>query len=105
MALSDQLRKIAAEQASAIPGEPGYRDIEEFYNEMVRLGIAKQNVYEFPRLDTIGRNLHQKRVAQLSAGQLAPTIVALTFGAERILQARPRMVEGSPTTPLWKQGG
>ncbi|HEY0151222.1 MAG TPA: hypothetical protein VGB92_04430 [Longimicrobium sp.] len=62
MTLVDQLRQIAAEQASAVPGESDYCEMEEFYREIVRLGIAKKNVYEFPHLDTTGRSLHRKRV-------------------------------------------
>jgi len=62
MTLVDQLREIAAEQASAVPEDSGYREMEEFYREMVRLGIAKTDVYDLPRLDTIGRSLHRKRV-------------------------------------------
>ncbi|HEX8453461.1 MAG TPA: hypothetical protein VF647_15270 [Longimicrobium sp.] len=62
MTLVDQLRQIAAQQASSVPGESEYREMEEFYREMVRLGIAKKNVYEFPHLDTTGRSLHRKRV-------------------------------------------
>lgn len=62
MTLVEQLRKIVAEQTSNFPREPRYREMAEFYREMVRLGIAKKNVYELPRLDTIGRRLHRKRL-------------------------------------------
>jgi hypothetical protein len=36
--------------------------MEEFYREMVRRGIAKKDVYDLPRLDTIGRRAHRKRL-------------------------------------------
>ena len=62
MTLVDQLRKIAAEQTIASPREPRYREMAEFYREMVRLGIAKKNVYELPRLDTIGKRSRRKRL-------------------------------------------
>lgn len=62
MSLVEQLRKIAAEQTRASPREPRYREMAEFYREMVRLGIAKKNVYELPRLDTIGKRSHGKRL-------------------------------------------
>ena len=61
MTIVEQLRKIAAEQAASFPREPGLRDLTEFYDEMVRLGIAKKNVYELPRLDTTGRSVQRRR--------------------------------------------
>jgi hypothetical protein len=60
MTLVEQLRMIAEEQAASSPAEQGYRELAEFYDEMVRLGILKKNEYEFPRLDTIGRSLHRR---------------------------------------------
>ncbi|HEX8671972.1 MAG TPA: hypothetical protein VF710_08795 [Longimicrobium sp.] len=61
MTLTEQLRKIAEEQASALPSDPEYHEMSEFLDEMIRLGIAKKQVYDLPRLDTIGRSLHRKR--------------------------------------------
>lgn len=61
MTLAEQLRKIAEEQASAVSNDLEYHEISEFYEEMVRLGFAKKQVYDLPRLDTIGRGLHRRR--------------------------------------------
>lgn len=57
MTIAERLETVIAERQAAFLQEPGYKELQTFYEEMVRQGIAKKNKYELPQLDTVGRTL------------------------------------------------
>jgi hypothetical protein len=57
--ICDELEKTIADQSSSFDNEEN-KKLEEFYQEMLRLGIAKKQGYDADPLDTIGRKAYEE---------------------------------------------
>ena len=53
----ETLPRVLAERGSELRRDPAFVELEDFYNEMLREGVAQKRGYEFPQLDTVGHSL------------------------------------------------
>ncbi|MBV9108708.1 MAG: hypothetical protein JO306_04845 [Gemmatimonadetes bacterium] len=53
----ETLSRVLAERRAELRGDPAFVELEDFYNEMLRQGVAQKRGYEFPQLDTVGHSL------------------------------------------------
>ncbi len=59
MGIAEQMQDVLKEREHAMSSEPGFLELRKFYEEMLKLGIAKKQDYTLPQLDTIGRRLNE----------------------------------------------
>jgi hypothetical protein len=57
MGIVKRVQKAAQEKKQEFGGSNEFSDLQDFYNEMQRLGFVKKQEYNLPPLDTIGRRL------------------------------------------------
>jgi len=62
-----KLERILAEKEKDFRADPAFIRLQEFYEEMKRLGVAKKQEYSLPPLDTIGQRLYQAQQEIFSA--------------------------------------
>ena len=58
MPITDDINRTIIEHQKKWHNNAEFMELTEFYTEMQRLGIAKQQAYTLPPLDTIGRQLY-----------------------------------------------
>jgi len=61
MAIVDDLKKTLAEFPSVTPDAGDLARLQQFFERMKALGVAKTREYDIPRPDTIGRALVNTR--------------------------------------------
>jgi hypothetical protein len=64
MSIVDQLQAALGEGEQELMKEASFRELQAFYQEMIRLGIAVKKPYELPQLDTVWRSLSQSIPSQ-----------------------------------------
>lgn len=53
----ETLPGVLAERGAELRRDPAFVELEDFYNEMLRQGVAQKRGYELPQLDTVGHSL------------------------------------------------
>jgi len=65
MNITDEVRRIAHESLPPFAEDPAFVALRQFYQYMKESGLLLQRQYEFPPLDTIGRDVTlQSRVGR-----------------------------------------
>lgn len=57
MPIADRIQDAVAQREADMKAAPGFLDLQKFYEDMRRLGIAIKQDYTLPQLDTIGKGL------------------------------------------------
>ncbi len=59
--LADQIKESSATITARLGSDARFRELSEFYHEMLKAGLVIKREYEIPPVDTIGRTLYQPR--------------------------------------------
>lgn len=55
----EEVQKVLEDGRSAMERDQSFVELQDFYHEMLELGIASRQKYDLPPLDTVGRHLYE----------------------------------------------
>ncbi len=58
MTLTESVQRVLVEDEQKFAEREEFRNLQEFYTEMQKRGIALKHEYDLPALDTIGRTMY-----------------------------------------------
>jgi len=58
MEIIEKVKQVLTEEEEERTGNPNFQKLRDFYDTMKREGIAINQGYKLPPMDTIGRRLH-----------------------------------------------
>jgi hypothetical protein len=67
MEIIEKVKQVLTEEEEERTGNPNFQKLRDFYETMKREGIAINQGYKLPAIDTIGRRLYAETASQ--AGQ------------------------------------
>jgi hypothetical protein len=62
MSITEHVQKLVVEKSAELSKDEQFKQLQEFYQEMQKAGVALKQPYSLPQRDTVGKRLHQLRV-------------------------------------------
>lgn len=59
MSIEERVKQTLEENRESFANDPEFTKLQEFYLEMQRLGLVRQQEYDLPPLDTSGRRVYE----------------------------------------------
>ena len=59
MSIVENVEKVLKEDGEKFAQNPEFKELQEFYSEMQRLGLVTKQEYTLPPLDTGGQRYHE----------------------------------------------
>ena len=65
MELIEKVKQVLAEEEEERTGNPNFQKLRDFYETMKKEGIAINQGYKLPPIDTIGRRLYEDTASKV----------------------------------------
>ena len=59
MGIEEQVKQVLEDACQTMATDSGFVELQAFYVEMQQLGLARQQEYSLPPLDTAGRRVYE----------------------------------------------
>jgi hypothetical protein len=59
MSFVDDVKQTIDSREQEMLKDASFRELQKFYQEMIKLGIATKKSYELPQMDTVGKTVTQ----------------------------------------------